>query len=225
MRNYKRLQFKFAVVLLGFYYLLGCSTTNFFEVKSEPPQADVFVMTDKAEKKPLGKTPLSIPRDDLKTALGQDTDAGEFFTVVVEKQGFLPQTFNIPATKFGTSMVSVSAKMKEGTQEKEIGQAKEVLDHLFLAQKLAMSQQFERAQIELDKVISQFPTFSRALSMRASIYYAQKNYQESMKWYEETLKVAPDLDEAVKMLAKVRSQLGLPPTASTPAPPKDEVKK
>lgn len=205
---------KIIILSIGIF-LAGCST--FFEVKSEPLQADVFVMNENNEKKPIGKTPLQMPEADVKKVVGKNTGAGEFFTVLVEKEGYIPQSFNIPATRYGTTVTSLNVKLKKGETPQELRTAKEVLDHMFLAQKLAMSQQFERAQMELDKIITPFPDFSRALSMRASIYYAQKNYSESMKWYEEALKYDPDMDEAVKMLAKVRTLQGLSPMAQAPA--------
>ncbi len=189
----------------------ACSTTQ-FEVKSDPVTAEVSVLNEKNEKKPLGKTPLLMPDSEVKKILGDGVTPGEFFTVVVEKEGFVPQTFSIPASRFGTLVTSLTVKLKEGEAPQEARIAKEILDHLFLAQKLALAQQFERAQIELDKVITPFPKFSRALSMRASIYFAQKNYPESMKWYEEALKNDPQMEEAVKMLAKVRTLQGLPTT-------------
>jgi tetratricopeptide (TPR) repeat protein len=203
---------KLLFVVLGLS-LTACTT--FFEVKSEPLQADVFVLNEKNEKKPLGKTPLQMPDSEVKKVLGEGVSAGELFTVVVEKDGFIPQTFNIPATRFGTMVTSLNVKLKEGEAPQEVRIAKEILDHMFLAQKLALAQQFERAQIELDKIITPFPKFSRALSMRASVYYAQKNYPESMKWYEEALKYDPQMEEAVKMLAKVRVLQGLPPAVPT----------
>ncbi len=192
--------------------MLFSSCTTLFEVKSDPQQADVFVLNEKKEKKVLGKTPLSIPDSDVKKELGASTEAGEFFVVSVEKDGFVPETFNIPAAKFGTTVTSLNVKLKPGEAPQELNMAKEVLDHMFLAQRLALAQQYERAQIELDKIIIPFPKFSRALSMRASIYYAQKNFPESMKWYEEAIKYDPQMEEAVKMLAKVRSMQGLAPS-------------
>lgn len=202
----------FSKVLFAICGVLSIGCTTLFEVKSEPLQADVFVLNEKNEKKPLGKTPLQMPEGEVRKVLGEGVSSGEFFTVVVEKEGFLPQSFNIPSTRFGTMVTSLDVKLKQGEGPQEVRVAKEMLDHMFLAQKLANLQQFERAQIELDKIILPFPKFSRALSMRASIYYAQKNYPESMKWYEEALKHDPNMEEAVKMLAKVRVLQGLPPT-------------
>ena len=187
-------------------FLSGCSSV--FEVKSDPQQADVFVQDRKSgDKKPIGKTPLALPKTELRRTVG-DVKPGEFITIVVEKQGFIPQSFNVPATGFGAMGTLLDVKLKEGNNEREARIAKDILDRLFLAQKFALSQQFERAHMELDKIVEQFPTFTRALSMRASIYYAQKNYAESLRWYEEALKLDPQMDDAVRMAAKVRGLVG-----------------
>lgn len=193
-------------IIMCMWVFSGCSTTS-FSVKSDPVDAQVFYIKYKdgvADKKLLGKTPLLMPMTEFKDKVGEDVNAGEFFSVAVEKDGFLTQEYRIPATKFGTSITTLDVKMKKGEQEKEHFLAKEILDHLFLAQKLALSQQYERAQLELDKVLTQYPTFARAMSMRGSIYFAQKNYAESVKWYNEAIKADPQFDEAVKMLAKVK---------------------
>lgn len=191
-------------------FLSSCASTKFI-VKSDPLAADVFILDGKAqERKPLGKTPLEMPVEELMKVISPEATAGEFYTIVVEKQGFETQSFSVPTSKFTTRITSLDVKMKEGQTQKEIRFAKEIIDHLFLAQKFANTGQFERAHIELDKVIGPVPTFARALSMRASVYFAQKNYAESLKWYEEALKNDPDMEEAVKMTAKVRSLLGLP---------------
>lgn len=197
---------------------MGCSTTT-FNVKSDPIQADVFFKTSKMpEKKPLGKTPLSLPMEELKKSIGPDVLSGEYFTLIVEKQDYVTEALNIPATRFGTVLTEVEVNLKKGSQVEDIKTAQEMVDRLFLAQKFALTQQYERAHIELDKVLKIYPKFSRALSMRASIYYVQKNYQESLKWYEEALKIDPQMDEAVKMSAKVRLALGVRAPATEQKP-------
>lgn len=185
-------------------FVASCSAK--FTVKSDPPDAEVFVLDVKSgEKKSLGKTPLELPADDVKKAVPNAPAAGEFYTVVIQKMGFETQSLSVPAGQFTTVLTALDVKLKEGPTKKELSIAKEILDHLFLAQKFAVSGQFERAHIELDKIITPYPDFTRALSMRASIYYVQKNYSESLKWYEEALKKDPTLDDAVKMIAKIKA--------------------
>jgi len=193
----------------------GCSSK--FVVKSEPPEANVYFVDAKSgEKKSIGKTPLEMPADDVKKAVENMPSPGEFYTVLVEKNGYETQTFSLPTAQYTTLVTSLDVKLKEGVVQKELKLAKTILDQLFLAQKFALKNQFERAHIEIDKVIEQFPSFSRALTMRASIYFAQKNYSESLRWFEEALKVEPTLDEAIKMAAKLRSMPGVAAKAAQP---------
>ena len=192
------------IPLMSMGLMTSCSTTTKFKVKSDPLQSDVFVLNPKTgDRKNIGKTPLEIPAGDLKTSVG-DIASGEFFTLTVEHEGYKPESFSIPASRFGTMVTEVNAKLKTSNVIEESRLAKTVLDQLFLAQKFALTNQFERAQIEIDKILGNFPGFPRALTMRASIYFAQRNYPESLRWYEEAIKHDPQLEDAVKMAAKLR---------------------
>lgn len=197
------------------FMLASCAQK--FVVKSDPPEASVyFVDVKSGDKKPIGKTPLEMPAEDVKKAVEGMPSPGEFYTVVVEKNGYETQTFSLPTAQYTTLVTSLDVKLKEGVVQKELKLAKTILDQMFLAQKFALKSQFERAHIEIDKVVTQFPNFSRALTMRASIYFAQKNYSESLRWFEEALKIEPTLDEAIKMAAKLRSMPGVAAQAAQP---------
>jgi tetratricopeptide (TPR) repeat protein len=195
--------------------LVSACATPTFSVKSDPLQADVFFQVPGTnEKKPIGKTPLTMPMAEFRQLIGADVSSGQYFPITVEKQGYVTETFQIPASRFGTFVTELDVKMKESKLAQEEKTAKVTIDRLFLAQRFALTNQFERAQAELDKILADFPTLARALSMRASIFYAQKNYTESLKWYEEAIKADPQMDDAIKMAAKVRLlQSGRAPAA------------
>lgn len=180
--------------------LSGCASV--FTVKTDPVEADIHVVDSKGEKKSLGKGPLQMTTADLNAVLGDEVASGEYFTVEVSKAGYTAERFLVPAARFGTLVTSLDVKLTAGKDQRL---AKDILEHLFLAQKLANSGQFERAQIELDKVLAGAPDFSRALSMRGSIYYVQKNYAESLKWYEAALAADPRMEDAVQMTARIRA--------------------
>lgn len=188
-------------------HLTGCTAA--FTVKSDPLQADVYVQDAKSgEKKPLGKTPLELPLSAVKQTAGEDVQAGDYVTIDVEKQGYVSEHVAIPMSRFGTLVTALNVKLKPGDNPKEMHVAKDILDHLFLAQRFAVNREYERAQAELDRILTDFPDFPRALSMRGSIYYMQKNYAESAKWYERAAKADPQMEDAVKMLAKIRTLEG-----------------
>jgi tetratricopeptide (TPR) repeat protein len=143
---------------------------------------------------------------EFKQIIGPGVPSGQYLPITIEKPGFDSETVAIPASRFGTLITDVNIKLKAGTKrEHEQNTAKMIIDRLFLAQKYALTQQFERAQAELDRILEDFPTFARAMSMRASIYYAQKNFPESLKWYELALKADPQMEDAVKVSAKIRA--------------------
>lgn len=192
-------------LIFNLIFTVGCGSSPVFNIKSEPQQADVYyVPNDESDKKIIGKTPLTIPMEELMANV-KNVEPGEFFKLSIEKDGFVSQSYALPTTQFGISILELDVKLKSGKNEVQKMLAKEILDLLFLAQKFAIAQEFERAQIEIDKILKIFPDFSNAMSMRAAIYLAQKNYSESIKWYEKTISADPKNDEAVKMLAKIKS--------------------
>jgi tetratricopeptide (TPR) repeat protein len=190
-------------LILWVFLMSGCSSK--FVVKSDPLQAEVSFQDSKSgEKKPLGKTPFEMPNTVLRQALGENLVSGEYFTLIVEKQGYQTEKILVPASRFETLITSLNVKLKQGDNAAEEKLAKDILNHLFLAQKLASSRQYERAQIELEKILTVAPEFPRALSMRASIYFMQKNYTESLKWYDSALKADPQMEDAIQMTAKIQ---------------------
>ena len=198
----------------------GCATST-FKLTSDPGAAEVFVIDGKSgEKKSIGRTPLEMPMATVRAALGESGGAGEYVPLVVEKAEFQPERLLVPAGRFGTLVTAVEVRLKPKPLEPERKLARDLLDRLFLAQKFALTKQYERAQIELDRLLTDAPEFPRALSMRASIFFVQKNFPESVKWYELAVKADPQLDDAVQMLAKARAQLppGNPARAPATAP-------
>jgi tetratricopeptide (TPR) repeat protein len=203
--------FKVSTIFIATLFLCSCSTT--FKVTSDPVEASVSLVTgenEKAERKLIGKTPLEMPMEEFSSKLGKDVPAGGFFKLAVSKEGFEEELLSLPASSFGTRVSDINVKLKKNSEEKakELKTAQDILNQLFLAQRFARAQQFERALIELDKILTQQPTFARALSMKGSIYFAQKNYAESIKWYEEAIKADPQMDETIKLLARARDVSG-----------------
>ena len=198
-------KFILSIILVSTLNFMSCASSTFI-VKSDPLEADVFVQDLKTEeKKILGKTPLEMSMSLVKETVGETVMAGEFFTVSVEKKGFITQKMNIPASRFGTLITSLDLSLKAGDEPKQIKIASEVLDHLFIAQKLALSKEYERSQIEIDKILELSPDFARAMTMRGSIYFVQKKYPESLKWYEEALKSDAKMEEAMRMIARIKN--------------------
>ncbi len=185
----------------------ACSSA--FIVKSDPLQADVFVLDPvSGVKKAIGKTPLELAPSAIREAAGEAVLAGECFSVIIEKKDYVSEKILVPSSRFGTLATVLDVKLKKGENEKEQFLAQDALDHLFLARSMALKKEYQRAQVEVDKVLTTFPAFPRALAMRASIYYMEGKLADSQKWYEEALKADPKFEDAVKMLGNIREKQG-----------------
>lgn len=220
------LNFKnFALVLFCGSFLGGCASPP-FKVVSEPSEAEVFVI-DKETNKPqsLGVTPIIKKKKELGEFLNGQDDAGGLVRLMVKKDGFKDKELWLPLNSGGNLGTELTIKLDpSGTTTKdELATAQQVIDHLFLSQQYARTKQLERALIEIDKVLEQFPEFDRAMTMKAAILYAQGNFRESLKWYENALEINPNLKTAVDMAGRVRQNLKIP--ARRPSAKKKKAKR
>ena len=192
--------------------LMGCASR--LMVKSDPEEAKVFVkVIGRTEPILLGQTPLDISTSQMEELTKVDPASGEVVELIVQKQDFKSERFMIPVSRFSTLRTMLLVKLNPGEDVVTIAGA--MVQHLLNAQTFANAGEFERAHVEVDHALEYDDRFARALSMRASIYFLQGDYQESMKWYEKALKLDPGLDDAVKMLAHIRNMGGKAPAGVT----------
>ena len=210
-------------IFIPILLLLGTSAcTSKFIVRSEPSDGEVLVRKNGAQEgKVIGKTPLEISSSDLKEKFGLDYTSGELLEIIVSKPDFVSEKFQIPASRFGTMQTELFAKLKAGSNDSE--KVKAVVQHLTNAQKFSALGEFERAQIELDKVFVLAPNFSKALTMQGSLYFLQKKYNESLDSFEKALQNDPQLEDATKMIAYIRQKLGKDSFNRSPASTKQNV--
>ncbi len=191
-------------LILGLCFV-GCSSR--LVISSEPSEARIFARapggSDRIE---LGKTPLEMKTYELQDKIKIPNNSGEYREISIEKEGFSPQKLMLPAARIGSIETKLYAKL-EPLPPPQPELAEKMLQHLFNAQQFAQSKSFDRAQAELDEALRLYPKFTRALSMRGTIFYLQQNYTESLKWYEKAIEVDPQYQEAVKMIARLNELL------------------
>ena len=198
-----------------FLLVTACGSTPVFKVTSEPEKAEVLIVTEgEEEPKKIGETPFEKVEEDLKKEVGTlKTDSG-FVEVIVKKEGFASKKLWLPLSPSGSLRSTLKVTLKEdkvGTSN--LDTVEKILDQVFLAQKFARLKQFERALIEIDKVLNEHPKFTRALSLKGSIYYANGDFKNSLEWYEKAITEDPEFTHAIEMSSKVRTKLKLPPRA------------
>lgn len=217
MRYIERLSFIFICLCLS-----ACSSS--LKISSQPEKVSVFVKNEESgEKTKLGETPLLKKDQELKDLIADIGMPGKFVRLSFEKEGFQSKDFWVqlsPAGNISTEMNIQLKRVEEKSNKEQLETAQEIVKKLFLAQKLARAKDFERALIEIDKVLEGYPEFSRALSMKASIYYARGDFKESLDWFEKSIDVDPELDHSIKMASMIRKQLKLP---AVERPPKKRI--
>ncbi len=187
---------------LFFFVLCGCSSS--LKIQSEPSGSEVFISQQESKSKvSLGKTPVEITYKELQEKLGNTLSATDMLVVSLDSKENEPEKIYIPPAPFGSTKTILQIKH---SPKKEASNAGQILAKLHNAQKFANAGQFERAHIETDKVLETDPNFVRALSMKASVFYLQKNWDESIKWYEKALAIDSSFDEAIKMIARIKAE-------------------
>lgn len=197
----KLISIVFCFPVFAVLFFTGCSST--WVIRSEPSEAEVFVRhPEKSERLSLGKTPLEMTQAELQEKAQISPTSADFFEVTIEKQDHLPEKLLVPLSRMGTRETFLTVKLQPGQQESRLAQR--ILQLMFNAQKFAQQREFVRAHEEIDKALSLDSRFSRALSLKASIYFLQQNYSEALKFYEEALKSEPGFDDANKMIVQIR---------------------
>ncbi|MGK5085182.1 tetratricopeptide repeat protein [Bdellovibrionota bacterium FG-1] len=194
------------VVTLG-----GCA--SHLVIKSDPAEATVYALKPTTgERISLGTTPVDFSRAEFAKRTGEPFPSNDFVELILEKSGFQTEHYVLPTGRLGTLTNGLNVKLTAGAKEDHI--ASELLRILFMAQKFAVQGDYERAQIEIDKALQISPRFPRAISMRGSVYYLQHKYEESLKSFEEALTLDAQMDDAVKMISKLRKLLNRPATGT-----------
>jgi tetratricopeptide (TPR) repeat protein len=207
--------------ILSALSLFGCSTAVVV-VKSDPSDAEVSTREPRSgARKTLGKTPLRLDSETLfNLPSSLSCSDGTFAEFIINKDGYEPAHYFIPTEALARKEVDLDVKLFPGSQED--GVARNLLEALFSAQRFAELGEFEHAHAEVDKALALSPGFPRAFTMRGSIFYLQKKYNESLKAYEQALVLDPKMEEAMRMIAQIRNinrqQGGQPAPVAAPAP-------
>lgn len=193
------------IFLLISLFASGCG--SILVVRSEPGDARVSIMqAGSRDAKEIGKTPVEITDKALSEIIKIDPNSGDYYELVVEKDGFEPERLMVPAARFVPMTTYVDVKLRSGSSEMRL--ASQLVQLLLNAQKFAQKGEYDRAQVELDKALDIDPKFTRAMTMRGSIYYLQSRFQEALTWYEKALSIDSKTEEAVRMISEIKKRIG-----------------
>lgn len=198
---------RFIALVLTSLVLGACSSR--VVLRSDPPEAMIWLPDENAGgNRPLGRTPLDLSASQITKTLAASSRVSDFFELVVTKEGYQTEHYFLPVESLSSSELGLLVKLMPDHGQERL--AKVMIERLFYVQKLARKGEFKAAHATIDKVLKLWPMFPRALMMKASIFYVQRNYEDSLKWYERALLTESGSDEAARMMLELRKRLGKP---------------
>ncbi len=199
------------IITVSLVFYAGCVSKP-FKINSEPDNAEVSILIgEDREKKSLGQTPVIKTKKEIEELLDVDLNSGEVINIVFEKDGYRKKELWIPSVAGGNLGFDIEVSLQQGLSSKdETKTADQIIGKLFLAQNYARTQQFERAVLEIDKLLEDYPTLTRALTMKGAILYANNTLKESLETYEKALSLDPEIKSALEMSSKIRKKLKMP---------------
>lgn len=189
-------------LLFLIYLTLSCASK--IDVQTDPLGVEVFAYSASGDKHLLGTTPFELAFTDIEKWNSLSSLTGSLIALSFEKKEFETQNFLLPPSRAGLVRASLFIKMKTGKEEARLASA--LLQNLHNAQKYATGGNFELAHQEVDKALLREPTFIRGLSMKAALFYVQKNWAESLKWYNKALDLDPQFEEAIQYINEIQNQ-------------------
>ncbi len=192
MRNFILVIFTLVSALFSGIGLSGCATTGTVVVRTNPPDANVYLFDTKTGSSSiLGKSPLTFSKD-LAAANG-----AEVFQIRVEKEGFETKYSSIAA--FGKDTTYVDLKLSSPlSSNDEVRKAFEVNRQLMQeATRLAAGKRFSEALLRVEKVIETDPKNDEALAAKGSVLYLMKDYEGAQTAWKKSLEVNPS-NESVR---------------------------
>lgn len=195
-----------SILLISVFFELLSSCNTQYIIKSDPPDSEVYLIDNLTkDRKLVGKTPLIMPSERFKESFGHTLSNGEFMEFAILKDSFEEAYFLSPPPSFASGPIQVNAKLKQ--KNIDDASANQILNLFFNAQKFTSLSEFDRAHIEIDKILKMAPHMARAYAMHGAIYYVEKKWTESLAQYEQSLKYDPQMDDAIKMIAELKKKI------------------
>ncbi len=174
------------------------------EIKSNPEEAEIFIMTDDAANpQKIGKTPFS---QDLKELI-QTYVKKNTFVFELRKDGYEP--YRVLFTKTSNLDVELAVNLEVSREIKTIKKHDLLMVELFDVQKLIRSKNFADALNRLNNLEKDYPHFSIIAELKATTYYMMKDVEKALSYYRKSFALNSDNVDSYKMKVYLEKKLGI----------------
>lgn len=184
---------------------LGCATYGTVVVRSNPPEANVYMFDLKTGQNALlGKTPMTFSK---KVAADKSADV---IQLRIEKDGFESKYASVAT--LGKQTTYIDIRMSSAiSANADLRKAFEVNRQLIMeANRLAASRRFSEALARVEKVLEVDPKNDEAHAAKGSLMYLMKDYEGAQVAWKKALELNPSNDAVRASLVDLNIGLDSP---------------
>ncbi len=195
--------FSCAILISWSSALISCSTAT-YRFSSNPSEAEVFLVSKNGEKKPLGKTPLSVNANEINS--GKDS-----VMIEVKKEGYLPQQLFIGDSYFAKNVESSMVLAPQATAadtKNQDASMNEIASSVADIQRDIQTKNYDIALTKLSRMQASYPNVATFHSLMGNVHYLEKRLDKSLQSYKKAIALNPNLYEVQKMIEKIEALSG-----------------
>ena len=187
------------LLMAGALGLAGCGTAG-LRVESDPPGADVYIVSDGQAPRKVGQTPY----------LSTETLGSQPAQLTISKEGFRSETILVPSFRMAASGRAY-AKLEPGSAGAAGGAAcalsdesiQELSGGVAEAQALIGARNLDEAERKLNALITRHSNVGVVYNLLGNVHYLRKDVVKALAAYKRALEISPNSSETARMIKKL----------------------
>ncbi len=189
---------------LSLLILNSCSQS--IRIRSNPEGAEVFLVSPKnAERKSIGKTPVTIETQKVQELIHTPPSSREFLIFNIELANYDAKQMLVPVGAIGNFDTYLDVKLIP--EKRKDDKSALIIQHFLNTQEFINKGDLERADLELERVFQLEKTNPWVFVMRGHIYLLKKDYKNSLLAYEKAIEMDPNNTTLLKRITDIRKFL------------------
>lgn len=188
------------VWLLLLIFLVSCASGGKIKVTTNPEGANVFIKVGPNSPMKIGVTPAVIEQNSVPSLFTESV------SIIVDKEGYLPESILIPKTQFpwhgDLSIVMKKPLLPLNCQDQE-EVTKELAFNLARGHGLLMKRNMDEAEAVLTNLASKFPHISVVYDLLGNLNYLKKDLSKALLYYKRSHELQPNNQETTKLVEKL----------------------
>ena len=174
------------LLCLASLQLVACATSGTVVVRSNPPDANVFMFdSNTGQSSLLGKTPVTFSKE-----LAEEKHS-DIFQLRIEKEGYESKFTSVAAFSRETTYVDLQLSSSLAVNN-DLKKAFELNRQLMQeANRLASSKRFSEALTRVEKVLETDPKNDDAQAAKGSLLYLMKDFEGAQNAWKKALENNP----------------------------------